>query len=297
MTKFKFSQFGTFSVAIILPILFLCIYLAYKIPSQAVGEAFPLIAVAIVIFFSLLTFYRITILVDDTFVTFSLGIGLIKKSYRLTDIKSCYPVRNFPLTGFGIRKIPNGWLYNVSGLDAVELSFYNRNSVVRIGTNKPYEVAEVINGLLGNDLHGSQTFEKAGNNRYRYYALFLLIMLIPAFLLFYGSREMKTQISGTELVIKGMYGMKVKYADIVSLDTLKSIPEIRLRTNGFADARNLRGNFLLKDGRKVKLFINKDNPPYILISSKEAIIFLNLNDRRTTSEFYSQLKTVVAASK
>ena len=297
MINSRFSQFGTVSLAVIVPILILCVYLAFRVPAHAAGEAVPQIAVAIVLAFTLLSFYRITILVDDSSVSFKLGIGLIKKSYRLSDIKSCYPVRNFPLTGFGIRKIPNGWLYNVSGLDAVELSFHNRNSVVRIGTNKPYEVAEVINGLLAKEQHGDKTFEKTSSNKYLYYALFPLIMVIMALILYSGSREIKTQLSDKELAIKGMYGMKVKYADIVSLDTLRSLPGIRLRTNGFASGKSLKGNFLLNDGRKVKLFIKRDNPPYILISSKEAILYLNLEDPKSTSEFYSHLKTVVTASK
>ena len=51
MTKARFSQFGTVSVAIMLPVTMLCVYLAYRIPVHAAGEAFPLLAVAVVIFF------------------------------------------------------------------------------------------------------------------------------------------------------------------------------------------------------------------------------------------------------
>jgi len=43
-------------------------------------------------------------------------------------------VRNHWYYGFGIRKVPNGWMYNVSGLDAVELHLTS-GKVFRIGTD------------------------------------------------------------------------------------------------------------------------------------------------------------------
>ena len=36
--------------------------------------------------------------------------------------------------GWGIRIIPNGTLYNISGTDGVELKFNDMNTIIRIGT-------------------------------------------------------------------------------------------------------------------------------------------------------------------
>lgn len=44
--------------------------------------------------------------------------------------------------------ISNGWFYNVSELKAVELQFNNRESIIRIGTNKPDEVSQLIQSLI-----------------------------------------------------------------------------------------------------------------------------------------------------
>ena len=77
-----------------------------------------------------------------------MGIGLIKKTYPLSDIKSCTPIKNNIINGWGIRRILGGWLYNVSGFQAIELQFKNENKIIRIGTNKPDEVMEEVKKLL-----------------------------------------------------------------------------------------------------------------------------------------------------
>jgi hypothetical protein len=77
-----------------------------------------------------------------------MGIGLVSKRYSLKEIESARPVKNNLMYGIGIRFIPEGWLYNVSGTKAVELKFKNKSRVVRIGTNKPEEVARRIEEAL-----------------------------------------------------------------------------------------------------------------------------------------------------
>ena len=81
----------------------------------------------------LLLFWRMTVRVDPEHITISYGIGLIRKTIERTEIIEVAPVRNKWYYGFGIRIIPRGRLYNISGLDAVELSMKN-GRVIRIGT-------------------------------------------------------------------------------------------------------------------------------------------------------------------
>jgi len=64
------------------------------------------------------------------------GPGFWKKSYLLSDIESVKQVRNSWLFGWGIRLTPHGWLYNVSGLDAVEINLRSGRKF-RIGTDDP----------------------------------------------------------------------------------------------------------------------------------------------------------------
>jgi len=56
-------------------------------------------------------------------------------------------VRNKWWWGWGIRRIHDGWLYNVSGLNAVELVMGNGKKF-RIGTDQPRRLADSIQARL-----------------------------------------------------------------------------------------------------------------------------------------------------
>jgi len=93
----------------------------------------------------------LTVEVDDSLVRLRFGVGLIRKSFRLDEIATCQPVRNRWWWGWGIRLIPGGWLYNVSGLDAVELGMKN-GKLFRIGTDEPRQLADIIQSKLTKSL-------------------------------------------------------------------------------------------------------------------------------------------------
>ena len=63
--------------------------------------------------------------IDSTAISFKMGIGIIGKSYNISEIESCKQVKDSFLNGWGIHKIRNGWFYNVSGFNAIELTFKN----------------------------------------------------------------------------------------------------------------------------------------------------------------------------
>jgi len=87
------------------------------------------------------TFNRLTVNVGQHRVDIAFGWGVPRRTVPLDDITAVSQVRNSLWSGFGIRRIPQGWLYNVAGRDAVELTLTS-GKVLRIGTDDP-------EGLLG----------------------------------------------------------------------------------------------------------------------------------------------------
>ena len=83
----------------------------------------------------------------------------MRKRYKLASIKSCEPVSNSMISGIGIRVLSNGWLYNVSGFQAVELQFNHKDSVVRIGTDKAEEVSAAIQEVIDRQGNPSKDFD------------------------------------------------------------------------------------------------------------------------------------------
>ena len=88
-------------------------------------------------------FGSLTTKVSKGILYWHLGIGLIRKQLDINTLTSVRKVRNKAWWGWGIRYIGNGWLYNVSGLNAIELVVDN-DRVVRIGTDEPDALVSAI---------------------------------------------------------------------------------------------------------------------------------------------------------
>jgi hypothetical protein len=182
----KYTQPGIFSIMVMLSCIILCIVLLFIIGFD---EALPVAIISFVILIfivCLFIFYKLTIIIDDTHLTFSMGIGLISKSYPLSDIKSCTPLKNSVLWGVGVHMTPSGWLYNVSGLSSVELSFKNRKAKILIGTDRPDEVVEAVRAKI-NGVQAGSFYEKSGKQGiYLAVAVLTLIIGILIFILVSG---------------------------------------------------------------------------------------------------------------
>lgn len=102
-----------------------------------------------VLLLCLLFFHSLTVTVDRAQILLRFGSGPIRRRYVLSDVRSAAPVRSRWWHGYGIRWIPGGVLYAVSGLDAVELTFSN-GRVVRIGTDEPQALYLALEKRLRN---------------------------------------------------------------------------------------------------------------------------------------------------
>lgn len=106
----------------------------------------PMIAMLIVLIAVAVAFHSLTVEVDDDELRWHFGPGFW--TYRLArdDIRAVAVVRNHWWNGFGIRTAPGFRLYNVSGLDAVELQLTS-GDVRRIGTDDPKGLAAALQSL------------------------------------------------------------------------------------------------------------------------------------------------------
>lgn len=79
----------------------------------------------------------LTVTVDQAGVSCQFGpVGVIRKRLALAEIRRAAAIRTSPLWGWGLRLTPRGWLWNVSGLDAVEFEMTNGTRFA-VGTDEP----------------------------------------------------------------------------------------------------------------------------------------------------------------
>ena len=88
-------------------------------------------------------FYGLTVEVNRDMVRLYFGFGIIHRSILREHIATVTQVSNRWWYGFGIHLTPHGWMWNISGLDAVELAYHNGKKF-RIGTDEPEALLEAL---------------------------------------------------------------------------------------------------------------------------------------------------------
>lgn len=145
---YKHTQIGWVQIFVVGGLLVVLACATARIPGpQALGGELLLRGIGLVLVFCLVIFGSMTVTVNNVAVTVQFGPGPIRKTIELAEIGSCRPVRNRWWWGWGIRRVPGGWLYNVSGFDAVELVMKD-GRVFRIGSDEAQALADFIQRKL-----------------------------------------------------------------------------------------------------------------------------------------------------
>ena len=133
---------GWYIYALVIPaIIIIGIFAASK-------NVWPALTTSLFLLVMMVMFGSLTVTADRDTLGFHFGIGIIRKKFRYDDIESVTQVRNHWLMGWGIRWFGRGWLYNVSGLDAIELRLKS-GKVLRIGTDEPERLISYLRTTMG----------------------------------------------------------------------------------------------------------------------------------------------------
>jgi hypothetical protein len=144
LNPYRHTQVGW---AVVLPVLLVfVVVLGMTAFTPETRGTLLLIAGFVVVMLSL--FGTLTVTVADGWLECHLGVGFIRRRIRLADVQRAEAVRNKWYYGWGIRLTPHGWLWNVAGLNAVELTFANGKRF-RIGTDEPGRLLEAIHSGVG----------------------------------------------------------------------------------------------------------------------------------------------------
>jgi len=120
----------------ILVFLALAIIVILSVTPDMASSIYTLLPISILLVVSGL-FCSLTIQIGDGTLCWFFGPRFWKKKIRLTEVKHAEIVTNSWWHGWGIRFTNSGWLYNVSGLKAVQIT-------TRLGTNDPVGLLNAI---------------------------------------------------------------------------------------------------------------------------------------------------------
>jgi hypothetical protein len=140
-TPYRHTQPGTLMIAALGVAATIAAVAAFTNLAPAARWALVTVAVGFIILAWL--FSSLTVEVRAQELRWHFGPGLWRYRLALAEIAGAEPVRNSWLNGFGIRMRPGFRLYNVSGLDAVELRLKS-GEVRRLGTDDPQGLSAAL---------------------------------------------------------------------------------------------------------------------------------------------------------
>jgi hypothetical protein len=143
MNKYEHTQIGYLMIFVFgLAVICLAIFMALT--------AFNIVALFVLILLLLCMplFATLTVTIDENYIKLKFGIGIIHKKISLENIDLARKVRNSWYHGWGIHGFPGkGWVFNVSGFDAVELQMSD-GIVYRIGTDEPDKLLAAVKAAM-----------------------------------------------------------------------------------------------------------------------------------------------------
>ena len=148
MSEYSHRQNGTLIKILVGIAIIWCLAIAVwgYASGELIGSTISLV-VGLVLIFALVLFGSLTVQVTRKNINAAFGVGWIQFNIDVSKIQSAETVRNHWIYGWGIRWIPRGRLYNVSGFNAVELEMENGRRI-RIGTDEPERLKEAIKASM-----------------------------------------------------------------------------------------------------------------------------------------------------
>jgi hypothetical protein len=241
-------------------------------------------------------FATMTVIVDDRAIEARFGVGIVRKRVPFDRIRSCRVVRNPWYFGWGVHLFPGGVLYNASGLDAIELGLENGRRV-RIGSPEPDVLVAMLRRMAPaiSDRFEAGRISKVGI--YVGLGLAAAACAVAVLTIRVGLQPPVVEVSPQAFEVRnGLYRNTVPLRDITSATLDERIPRVGLKTNGFAAGGTLRGTFRVDSWGSARLYVNLQNPPFLVIRSQQGIVVVNFQDPERTREIYAQLTQALEQS-
>ena len=140
MNHYYHQQFGRTLVAILGGAAILCLLVMVVLSTRASSV---LLLVSALLLIGAIFFSSLTIAVDKTNLIWTFGPCLIKKQVPLPSIHDVAVTTTTPWEGWGIHLTRRGWLYSVSGSQAVVIRLKTGKCFL-LGSDEPKKLAAIL---------------------------------------------------------------------------------------------------------------------------------------------------------
>lgn len=129
-------------------------------------------------------------------------------------------------------------------------------------------------------------------NKVGMYVLIAALVFI-LFLFGYGIMENKLLINQETIEFKGSYGELIPLKEIEYIEMTNTLPDINMKINGFALGEVHKGYFRTSDGERIKLLLNSDQIPFILVFKKSGERIFYSAKKEMNEEMFIRMNRVL----
>ena len=144
--RYEHTQIGYLTVCVLFGAAIFVAVTGIVTPAERGGLQVSAM-VEVILLICAIEFTKLTIKIDSETLQACFAMGLMCKKVPLAQIATCEPIRIHWWYGWGIHLTPYGWLYNVSGLDAVAITLRDRRKFAS-GTDDPQALVDAIERLI-----------------------------------------------------------------------------------------------------------------------------------------------------
>ncbi|HMV23322.1 MAG TPA: DUF3784 domain-containing protein [Saprospiraceae bacterium] len=166
--------------------------------------------------------------------------------------------------------------------------FVSKNlSGIFLGT---YPILAYMYFLWRSKVHTIQIGKKEKAKFWAIFSLLCIILLLIGIMFYSSMRENKIITDNNIINITGEYGEKINIREIKSISLVDSLPDISIKMNGFALETIKKGLFKTQSDETVKLIINSDQHPLLLITTEDGRKIYYSAKTNSNKQLYDELR-------
>lgn len=109
----------------------------------------------------------------------------------------------------------------------------------------------------------------------------------------YGFKEDRITFDSERISFEGTYGETLAISEVQTIELVSQLPEITLKTNGFALGTVHKGHFKTENGEVVKLILNSANKPVILLTKSNGKKIYYSSKDKSNKEIVEEMRDVL----
>lgn len=128
------------------------------------------------------------------------------------------------------------------------------------------------------------------SNKTTIIAILSVIILICLPVVYFYATDLDITISDEKIEIHGLYGEDIPLQEIKETSLCQSLPEISIKTNGFALGNTRLGHFRTSKGENIMLFTHSDSSFIRIVRANGTAYYLSFKDKKATEQLLTELQ-------